>query len=142
MAHGLPDYYRGMRPRYGEAQLLRVAETVTANDTTLIGSISGKGMIYGGHVCLDYTSVQGQSEVALFVDDNDIGSKRFDRLLQYGLFGKHSYATYLLKKDELNYVYVAGILPGITFETSFKIYYTERHGTTPGVAARVIYALI
>jgi len=142
MAVGLPDYYRGIRPRYGAAQLLRADKDAVANDTVLLGGVTGKGMIYGGHVETVHTSTQQDCKVELHVDGKDIGSKNLDNLVLFALDTEHSYATYLLKYDEVGYRYVVGILPGITFEKSFEIYYTESHGGTPRIRTRILYALI
>jgi len=142
MAVGLPDYYRGIRPRYGAARLLRQTKTVVANDTTVIDIVEGRGMIYGGDLVVLPGFAQGQSEFTLFVDEKDIGSSRFDRCLERGHIEKHSYAYYLIKMDNVNFIYCVGIMPGITFEKSFQLSYTERHGTTPDVKIRVVYALI
>ena len=152
--HGLPDYYRGVdiafqalsdlivRPRYGKADLLYKDKVVTAKDVTLIGEVYGHGMLYGGCVYLNITENQQLSKVLLHVDDKEIANKSFNDLAIYGLVGEHSDGTYMLKYDQTNFIYAVGIMPGITFEESFKIYYDEKHLATPEVSARVLYALV
>ena len=154
MVHGLPDYYRGVdiafqalsemivRPRYGKAEILSVQKVVTPNVATLIDEVYGQGMLYGGNAYLDYTSDQGQGGFMLTVDGKIIADLRFDYLLEQGLLGKHSYGLYLVKYDPTNFIYTVGIMPGITFEEHFKVYYRERDGKTPTVYARVLYALV
>ena len=152
--HGLPDYYRGVdiafqalsdlivRPRYGEAHLLKKDKTVTANDTTFLDGVTGTGMLYGGFAYLDYTSDQRLSTFTLHIDDKVILDYSFENLARYGVAGEHGYSAYLLKYDQTNFIYSVGILPGITFDESFKFYYKERHSDTPQVKIRIIYALV
>ena len=44
--------------------------------------------------------------------------------------------------DNVNFVYVIGLMPGITFESSIEILYQETYGRTPVVRSQIIYTEI
>lgn len=154
MAHGLPDYYRGVdiayqalaqqivRPKYGGALLAWGSKTVTANvQNTLVG-IWGKGMVYGGAVWFDYTLTQANSQVWLGIDGYTITNLSFLRLMEYKIDKPRSWPVSLHKYDSENFVYSVGISYGLTFETQLVLAYLEEHGFTPTVHYRLVYALI
>jgi len=82
MAHGLPDWYRGVdiayqalselitRPTYGGAIGSSGSKTVYANNTVTLINISGQGMIYGIYVRVSHTATQRDSGVRLELDSN------------------------------------------------------------------------
>lgn len=154
MAHGLPDYYRGVdiayqalaqlitRPMYGGAQRVAGNTVVTASAETILASVSGKGMIYDGIWRLDHTSTQNLSIPRLYVDGSLIGNLMFFHLNKYAIWYEGDYSIHTLMYDNTNFIYSASISHGITFETSFKIAYLEEHGSTPTVWHDVTYALV
>lgn len=115
---------------------------VTANDQTILRTILGKGIIYGGYVRVMYSSTQAGSGVFLYVDDEKLGSIGFDALRIWGLNVEHSYPVYLRAFDDVNFVYAVAFSHGFTFEESLRIDYVEGDGTTPIVWWQIIYALI
>jgi len=142
VATGLPDYYRGVRPRYGGALLAWGSKTVVKDiQNTLVG-ISGKGMIYGGAVWLDYTLTQGASQVWLGIDTYVVSNLSFTRLWEYGIVRPRSWPVHLLKYDSENFIYCVGISYGVTFENQVVLAYYEQNGFTPTVHYRLIYTLI
>lgn len=154
MTSGLPDYYRGVdiafqalsevtnRPKYGGAILAWGSLAVTASvQNTLVG-ISGKGMIYGGAVWLDYTLTQANSQVWLGIDGYTVTNLSFLRLSDYNILKARSWPVSLLKYDGVSFIYSVGISYGVTFETELVLAYYEQHGTTPTVHYRLVYALI
>jgi len=154
MASGLPDYYRGVdiayqalaqvtnRPKYGGALELYGSVVVTANFTTGLAEVSGKGMIYGGLVYLDPTATQASGIPGVIVDGNVIAGITFTRMNKYNVSKSWAYPLYLLSYDDVNFVYSCAASYGITFESSFKLVYNEAEGATPRVYYDFVYALI
>lgn len=154
MSHGLPDWYRGVdiayqalaemitRPKYGAAQVAEASEVVDASGVTELISITGKGMIYGGALWMDYTSTQKDSSPLLTIDGNEF---RDDGLYTINFMNWNNpliLPISILKYDDTNFVYCVGFAYGYTFETSVLVSYSEKHGTTPTVNASLYYALI
>jgi len=154
MAHGLPDYNRGVdvayqalsqmivRPKYGGAVRTSGGLVVTASVETLLCTVSGKGMIYGGWIRLDHTSTQKDSGVIMAVDGDDIFSMSFDGGIKYGITYPRCSPMILQLFDDVNFIYSVGISYGITFETEVKLSYQEEHVQTPSVGYNLVYALI
>lgn len=142
MAIGLPDYSRGIRPGYGSGQNKAGYKVVLKNDTTPLATISGKGMIYGGYVRVEYTSSLSDSGLFLYVDDEKLGSIGFETLDRWNLDVEHSYPVYKRKYDDTNFIYVVAFSHGITFEKNIRIEYIEAGGKTPTAWWQIIYALI
>lgn len=154
MAHGLPDYYRGIdvayqalaeltnRPKYGGANYVSGFKDVTANAATVLVEMLGKGMVYGGTVWLDAALTQANSEVWLVVDGIGISNISFYELLQYNMTKQRSTVLTLNKFDGINFIYSVGISYGITFETKIGLTYFETYGRVVRVHFRFMYALI
>ncbi|MBA7494513.1 hypothetical protein ES702_05089 [subsurface metagenome] len=130
------------RPKYGAAQLLAGEATMTGMGEASIGSVSGKGMIYGGLLYLSYTSTQIGSIPVLRVEGVSITDLNISDLNQFGVYMEHAYPFYMRTYDNVNFLYCMGISGGITFETGFEILYTAAAGGLPAVYCKVIYALI
>lgn len=154
MAAGLPDYFRGVdialqalsevivRPKYGGIQSVSGHGTVGANIETLLAEVSGRGMLYGGFLRLEYTSSQKNGAFYLYVDGEWPGLASFEELNKFGITVEHSYPVYIRKYDDTSFIYCVAVSHGITFESSFKLTYVEADSTTPEIWYRVIYALI
>lgn len=154
MAHGLPDYYRGVdityqalsrlmvRPTYGAVKILGMSGLMDANEYNFLGEDDGKGMIYGGMFRVDSGCNQARSVPRLTVDGQEIGDKSFTDLNKYNFSQENCHPLYLLKYDDTKFVYSVGFSPGITFETEFEVGYHEAEGERPMVFAEIIYALI
>lgn len=154
MASGLPDYFSGVdiayqalaqvtnRPKYGGAFLTGSVMTVTPSDDTDLIVVSGKGMIYGGLVWLDYTYSQANDEVIIQIDQYNLNDLSFLRLNNYNIQRDRTFPVTLNTYDPTNYIYSVGISFGITFETEVKVIYKETYGRDPTVFYRLVYALI
>lgn len=142
MASGMPDYYRGVRPRYGASKTVIGGGAVGANVKTDLVEVTGKGMIYGGNVYLSYTSTQKDGIPILKVDGTEISTINFFTMNFFGLCKGYSYPFSLLVFDDTNFVYSAGVAFGFTFEEGVEVVYDERNGGTPTVVCRLVYALI
>lgn len=154
MASGLPDYCRGIdvayqalsemtvRPKYGGALLDSGSEEAWSDRTLPLDLISGKGMLYGGVVWLEYTSSQSNSIVWLQLDGVQINDLSFWRLQHYGINKPRSAVVTINKFDSTNYIYSVGFSYGLTFDSFLRLLYEEKHGTTPTIHWRLVYALL
>lgn len=154
MTSGLPDFYRGVdiklqslsevtnRPKYGGGIQSAGSDSVVGGFRNILALITGKGMIYGGSVWLDYTSTQANSIVALAIDGAYLAGLSFVRLKDYNIVDPRSSVITINKFDSTNYIYSAGISYGLTFETSLQLLYNEEHDVTPTVHFNLMYTLI
>lgn len=154
MAKGLPDYYRGIdltyqalselinRPKYGGAQRAVSAANATANDTRSYVTVSGKGMLYAGCVYLQHTASQKTGKPYLVVDGFSLATWSFDDMLSLGMVTTWIKPVFLTKFDDVNFIYCAALMYGITFETSLEILYEESEGETPNIVTELIYAVV
>ncbi|MFZ2149258.1 MAG: hypothetical protein WAV28_18765 [Sedimentisphaerales bacterium] len=142
MASGLPDYLKVVRPRYGGAKYVAWQKQAQANQDTTMGEVEGKGVIYGGSILCVYTSTQKNSLPKIIIDGVELVSASFYSMIYYGIIAKKAAPFYLMKYNDADFIYGAGILPGITFESSVVVKYGERNGATPTLVGWIVYALL
>ncbi len=142
MASGLPDYLPEFRPKFGKVTVTRNQVSCPALATTSIILVSGRGVIYGGILWLDHTASQRNSMPRLRIDDSSISNTSFVDMNKHGVNVPMIESAFLLKYDDVNFIYAVGIGVGIAFEESFEVLYEEEHGGEPGVTAKVLYRLI
>ena len=130
------------RPKYGAADSVEGNVAATANDETLICTVSGKGIIYGGRIQVPDVSAPETSRPRLYIDDELVVGPNFIGMLRYGMcrYGAHIWT--LSKYDQTAEIYVAVLQPGITFEESATLKYNEAEGQTPTVYGIIVYALV
>jgi len=131
-----------VRPQYGAGHYLFEFGYMPANTTTLLASVLGTGVTYGGFAYVDYTSTQADSSLVIYLDDETMGSISFSVLNSRMIDRPEMHSVWKRHYDDTNFLYILGIKPGMTFEKSLKVYYNEEHGTTPFVVVGLIYALI
>lgn len=141
MASGLPDYLRDVRPRFGGAISASGVAGVDASKITDLVDVIGKGIVYGGAMWMDHTSTQNNSLPLLVVDKSTLSNISLLRLSDYSFDRARTLPLTLNKFDEINFIYSVGISYGITFESALSLSYDEKHGTTPTIHYRLIYAL-
>ncbi len=142
MTRGLPDYTQEVRPRYGGAITTSGITGVDASKITDLVLVTGKGIMYGGSMWLEHTSTQNNSLPWLVVDKSTLSNISFLRLRSYGIDRSRTIPLSLNTYDEVNFIYSVGISYGYTFEDALSISYDEKHGTTPTIHWRLIYALM
>jgi len=156
MAHGAPDWWNRSyvdimsqtlaeiinRPKYGGGIRGLYHDNVSANTTTTLVEVTGKGMIYGGRLRAAGSASQRLDEITLKVDGQTLESLTWDLLYVRGYIMPGGMVFYLTVYDEVDYIYSLGIGYGFTFENSVKLQYTEKHGNTPHVSACLLYALV
>lgn len=142
MSRGLPDYTREVRPRFGGAISTSGVTGADASKITDIVTVLGKGIIYGGAVWMDHTASQSNSIPLLVVEKSTLSNVSFLRLQTYGINRAGTIPLSINTYDIKNFIYSVGISYGITFEEEFHFSYDEKHGSTPTLHWRFIYALI
>lgn len=154
MASGLPDYYRGMdvayqalaemtvRPKYGQVYLKSGSEPATPSGDTLLAFFSGKGMVYGGVIWLDYTSSQANSYIKLLLDAEHLNDLSFLRLNEYNITNPRSSVVTINKYDSVNHVYCVGISYGVTFDSYLMLLYYNAYANAPTIHYRLVYTLL
>ena len=153
MAHGLPDWYRGVdiayqalamlitRPTYGGAMATSGFKTVTASSSNAVVTVTGEGMLYGGHIYLTSTGTQQNDQPILQIDSQNMSLLTWSQINARVLTRPESNMLFESKYDNVNFIYSAGIEYGITFETNIILQYVEAHGRTPTVWYKLLYAL-
>lgn len=154
MASGLPDYFMGVdvafqalaemvvRPKFGAAQAANSSGVMTASTKQTLVSVAGKGMIYGGTIGILSAGVQRSDIPILSIEGIELSIATLLNLNKYRMSKESCSPMYLMKYDDVGFQYSVAISPGLTFETSFKVLYDEREGSTPTVFCRVLYAVI
>ena len=143
MPHGSPDYWGiSVRPSLGAAQREIYLLNAVASDTRQCAIIHGNGILYGGHVASQGIATQKTDTYNLYIDGNRIAHTQFEFHNEAHINKEHSSPLYELQYDDVNFLYVLGIMPGITFESSFEIRYTEAPGRTPVLLGEIIYTII
>lgn len=142
MASGLSDYYKGIRPSYGGGKQTTIETEVDAGESTILSTITGKGMLYGGVMLFEYTSTQKNSIPVLAVDGKKLCAIKYATLNKYKIYGGRTYPVVLTIYDDVNFIYGVAFSYGITFETELGISYIELHDTTPTVYCNIIYTLL
>lgn len=154
MAKGAPDYFNVVdialqdlarvvnRPTYGGAKVSIFQGTATANADTLLFSISGTGMLYGGCIYITCTATQKSGIWYNVCDGNPQCPVTLNILNEARMVMPHGTSPILTRFDEVNFVYGCIIPYGITFESSFVSYWREQDGNTPNVVAVMTYGMV
>ncbi len=153
MSSGLPDWilalnvdgqqdgYFSVRPTYGAADTAFHSDTIGASATTLLLSVSGVGVIYGGFVMLTVSQTHKTNSLRLDVDGNQFPSGTFQFNNNGQLTKEYNNIFSLVKYDDVNFWYSFGISRGFTFETDVKLYYVNNVADAIFVDARLNFAL-
>ena len=153
MATGYPDWVTPIsivaqalaelvnRPAYGVPKTLFFGETVAPNTFKLVGSVTGKGMMYGGFIAWSSAGECKNTEIELYLDG--VLAIRYGpaALLQAGLLNNGSCYIYLLNYDDVNKEFSIGFSYPITFETSLAVYIDTYNDANHSVTMRLLYAL-
>jgi hypothetical protein len=153
MASGLPDWklalniegqqsgYLTQRPSYGAATLASFAGNITPSDWKTLISITGAGVIYGGFISVDAAQSQSTDSGLIAIDGSNFIGSNFAWVNTRGLTHPLNDILFLQHYDNVNFIYVLGINPGFTFESSVVVQYLEALGNTFAVNCKLYYAL-
>jgi len=132
-----------VRPKYGSRGVLEFANYVSANAVTSLGTISGKGVIYGGAIIVVGAASCADDQIGCKFDaEENKFTPSFIDAMRFNLVGQHG-ATYQLEcYDEVNFRYSFGVAFGMTFESSAEFIYKEAMGRTPLVVVKIKYAVL
>jgi len=142
MAVGLPDYYRGIRPRYGAAGSKYDFINVGASEEKSLCTVTGKGVIYGGFIRMLGLSAAWDDKPKLLIDGKAVSELKYSELLSYGIDDTTKGPLFLTYYDMVNWIYCVGISAGMTFESTVEIRYHRSPAVAKPVRIGIIYALI
>ena len=143
MPHGAPDYWGiSVRPSFGGARSDMYFDNVAASAWTILHTIVGNGIIYGGNIIVAGAATQQTDVIAMSVDGTNLGQSIILQLNDWKFTGLYDSVVHEIFFDNVNFVYVIGLMPGITFESSIEILYQETYGRTPVVRSQIIYTEI
>jgi len=154
MSHGLPDFYRGVdiayqalgemivRPKYGAANRAVGGGAVSGVTQNELISVAGKGIIYGGLLyAYNSESLVGDS-IYYEIDGNQVAYWSFYNLAKYNITKGPTIGFYLLKYDDVKFVYSVAFSSGLTFESSFLVRYDSTVIAAHTAWCHMFYALI
>ena len=130
------------RPTYGASQIQQLITNCAGNSITSITSISGTGKIYGGFIFLFADNDHKDDRPMISIDGVTMGIKSFRSLFEYGHERLYNNIFHILKYDTVNFMYNVGILPDITFDSSFQLKYNNFEADAENVSTHVVYSLI
>lgn len=130
------------RPTYGGAANLTSNTVITPGLKATLYSVSGAGMIYGCYVGCIGTVSQKTDIIDFRVDGQSISYNTYDFLQQFNINNATIYPVYSIFFDDTNFLYLMGLKYGITFESSFYLYYTNNSANNIAAKSELIYALI
>lgn len=132
-----------IRPKYGTRGVLEFANFVTASDTTSLGSVEGKGIIYGGAVAVQGVAACGGDSVGSALDGGlEYFCPTMLECITFGLTAQHGGTWQLETYDDTLFRYAGSLSIGITFESKLEILYKETAGRTPYVLSKIMYAVL
>lgn len=140
IAQGL--YRVTTRPSYGAADTIFHSDDVPGAATTLLFSVIGTGIVYGGFVNVAAAQSQKVNSIMLTIDGNNFRSGSFQFLNNSKLTPEYSTPLPLIKYDDVNFIYTLGVSQGFTFESSLELYYVNNTANIIFVDARINYALV
>ena len=132
-----------IRPKYGSCRSLMYEDNIAESSTVTIFSISGKGMVYGGHIHHDFTGTNNYIALKVVVDGQSTWTENLLKLHERKI--RKTGMWYLWEEDyTANTEYTQGIMGEITFESSYAvtIYNLTGSGAQDTIYARLLYALL
>lgn len=130
------------RNKYGAIQWALSAYAFTGVEDKLLFSVAGKGVIYGIYIS-NITAVEPNTDYDhMLIDGTDVSSLVFGAIKYLGditVTPAISRPT-LWDRSTGTYIFFRG--SGLTFETSFALYYDRTYADNAAVVARVYYALV
>jgi len=154
MTTGYPDYQQNInitaqrasqliqRPKYGAPQVLGFTGPLLPNGITTLGSISGRGIIYGGFIHIYGNSLDDDDTLYLTIDSVLVAITDWFTLRFGGSTKNHSLYLYLINNDESDWLYTVGYSNDITFESNIQIKFKEIYGIKFNCYMRLNYATI
>ena len=130
-----------VRYKYGACQTYQGSGPLWADTTYTLLSVSGKGIIYGGCLHTDGSSGSELDGIYLELDGVETYAQSIANLFAYAVFNTTQRPVYITKYDMVDYDFGVGIMPGITFETSFKLKYAVA-GASISLFRELYYATI
>jgi len=129
-------------PSYGGARQFHSSTGADPDVETLIGRISGSGIIYGGYLFWQYDEANPYDEVKVVIDGNDCGSWFIEDLAKWHIDSGNMWWFVVHYRSATDYIGILKCAEGITFEEEFAVYFTaDPDGGSKIVELTLIYAL-
>lgn len=153
MASGFKDYQtqvnisgQALRPVLARAYLGRPLEVTSQNvfqpgETKNVMLLEDAGITLGGLIELRGSVSRKIDTFSISIDNRSSKQWSASTLLEFQNFKIGLSYLHLLKYDDVNFVYLIGIMPGLVFDTSFRIAFNEVTGSTVTVKALLDYGL-
>ena len=156
MAKGRPDWTSSInitgqdiaevieRPKYGAAQDAYSDTSIGEGMTVDIALIAGTGMVYGGVMKHEGSFDPDYIELSIVIDGTSFTIFSLEDINTWMMEDKKMAPFYEKYYSEEYDKYVLGMMPGITFETSWGMSVENKYGSgaTDSMKFELIYALI
>ncbi len=130
-----------VRTKYGTADRKQGQTSVSPSTTTSLFTISGKGMIYCGHIATGPSQSQSGDILKIYGDGDLLFTQSFYQMYTRKMFKNGDNLLYLTKYDDTDYSYVVCATSFITYEASFEVRYQEAYGNSFNVHWDFTHAL-
>ena len=141
-SRGAPDWYSLEGVTYGLVNKAINVGTVSANSDETLLELTGRGIVYGGHVHVGASGSLYRGVVEYHIDGVNISINTLSQLSLFGLDRPESHSVYLLKYDDIWYRYAMALSPRITFGKSVKVRFDNNDPYVATFFARLYYALM
>ena len=130
------------RPKYGAGDSVYGIKSCGAGVDTLVATISGKGVLYGGWMFMDSLVSHKKDGPSIYTDGNQVSALNMEDKDKYNFISPGQASWYLTRYDDVNFIYALAFTAGITFETEWKLIWYNDTGTNINIGYHVIYALV
>jgi len=103
--------------------------------------ISGAGTILGGFLMHTTGASHRTCSVRMSIDGEDFTTRKFETMMDYNTTDLYALPTRIIHYDDDNYRYIIGFVYGWSFDTGFKVRFSEAVGASTTVGA-IYYSLI
>lgn len=132
-----------IRPKYGLRGVLEFDDFVTAGETTSLGTIESKGIMYGGAIAIQAAGTCGGDSIGSKFDGGEqYFTPTLGEAITFGLTAQHGATWQLESYDDTLFRYAASLAFGITFEAGAEFFYKEVADRTPYLIAKLMYAVL
>lgn len=131
-----------VRPAYGKS--IRATNTIAcdAEDTTILKTIEGRGVIIAGFFRWSHTASAKDLYCVLKIDDTVLDGESPLTLVNFEGYNPGFMPMYLVEYDEYDCHYNVAISPLLTFETSVEISVINPYAFGLSVLYYIFYALV
>ncbi len=108
-------------PSYGGARVVEASGALDIGETLEIFSVTGKGIVYGGHVYITALDDPNNGRIEVNIDNFGYKGYSFAEYNTRGLTAENRFFVYNTIYNVSNRMYGFGFTPRITFESSYAV---------------------